>query len=62
MPYQSLIGAFACSGFSRPKYISVAKSAKLRKSSTEKRDPKNIFPSRSATEAREQNSATERRR
>ena len=33
-------GAFACSGFSRRQWISVAKSAKLRKSMTEKRYPK----------------------
>jgi len=36
-------GAFACSGFSRSKWISVAKSAKLLKSPTEKRDPKKHF-------------------
>jgi len=35
-----LLGAFACSGFSQPQWISVAKSAKLRKSTTEKRDLK----------------------
>jgi len=34
------LGAFVCSGFSRPKWISVAKSARLRKSAAEKRDPK----------------------
>jgi len=47
------IGPFACSGVSRPKWISVAKSAKLLKSVTEKRDPKSIFHfrSRSATES-----------
>jgi len=49
------IGAFVCSGFSWPKWISVAK---LRKSVTEKRDPKKHL-SQIATEAREQNSATE---
>ena len=34
------LGACPCSGFSRPKWITVAKSAKLHKSATEKRDPK----------------------
>jgi len=38
--FHCILGAFVCSGFSRPKWISVAKSAKLRKSATEKRDPK----------------------
>ena len=35
-----LIGAFVCSGFFKPKWILVTKSAKLLKSATEKRDPK----------------------
>jgi len=34
MLFSQTIGTFACSGFSRPKF------AKLRKSVTEKRDPK----------------------
>jgi len=38
--YPMILGAFTYSGFSRPKWISVAKSAKLRKSMIEKRDPK----------------------
>jgi len=40
MRWYRILGPFACSGFSRPKSISVAKSAKLRESVTEKRDPK----------------------
>jgi len=34
------IGAFACSGILRPNWISLAKSANLFKSATEKHDPK----------------------
>jgi len=51
--FSASLGAFVCSGFSRPKWISVTKAAKLRKSVTEKRDPKSIFHfrSRSATES-----------
>jgi len=39
-----LLGAFVCSGFSRPEWISIAKSAKLCRSATEKRDPKKHLP------------------
>jgi len=38
------IGAFACSGFSWPKWISVAKCAILHKSTTGKCDPKKHLP------------------
>ena len=38
--YPQLIGVFACSDFSRPKCITVTKSAKLCKSVAEKLDPK----------------------
>ena len=41
--------AFACSAFSRPKLISVAKSAKLLKRATEKRDPKKHLSLSAAT-------------
>jgi len=36
----TILGAFACSGFSGSKWISVAKSGKLLKNATEKNDPK----------------------
>jgi len=58
-----IIGAFACSAFSRPKWISVAKSAKLLKSATESEIQKTSFTFGHdlRQKAREQNSATESR-